>query len=284
MSALQVMIDGFFTAAELVALLFVSPASAIEPSVGPRFATPSAIERARDAHLLSTSFDMRLLGTLADVRVTQNFHNAGTETVNLGGRLPAVDDHTDALRIRRDGYIVDLLQLESGCGDDESDDDDGLQADPMGHVRLAIDEWIADVLQLAPGQSASIELIATQPLARTSTAYRIALPLHAGLEAQALLVDQSDLRFLVVIPHRVAGGTARLTLRPEHAAPQTIELGLSGSPSIAYVFPLASGAALQALAAGAIELETRTSDGIVWSTLPASVRSDAATAVAGSSK
>jgi hypothetical protein len=285
MSALQVLIDGFFTAAELVALLFVSPVSAMEQPRTELASSAQAIERARDAHLLSSSFDVRLLGSLADVRVSQHFRNSGAETINLAGRLPSVDEHTDALRIHRKGRIVDLLRLDSGCGsDEESDENEELQASTFGRVQLAVDESIADALQLAPGETASIELIATQALSHAGATYRLALPTHATVEAQALLVDQTDVRFLVVVPHRAARGTARLTLRPDRAAPETIELGVLSEPSIAYVVPLANRAALQALAAGAIELETRTHDGIVWSTLPAHVRTDFSLALAGASK
>ena len=285
MSALQVLIDGFLTAAELVALLFVSPVSAMEQRRTERTSSPPAIERARDAHLLSSSFDVRLLGSLADMRVSQHFRNSGAETINLAGRLPSVDEHTDALRIHRKGRSVDLLQLDSGCGgDDGSDDSEELQASSAGRVQLAVDESIADALQLAPGETASIELIATQLLSHSGATYRLALPQHVAVEAQALLVDQADVRFLVVVPHRAARGTARLTLRPDRAAPETIELGVLSEPSIAYVVPLANRAALQALAAGAIELETRTRDGIVWSTLPAHVRTDSSLALVGASK
>jgi len=285
MSALQVLIDGFFTAAELVALLFVSPVSAMEQPRTELASSAQAIERARDAHLLSSSFDVRLLGSLADVRVSQQCRNSGAETINLAGRLPSVDEHTDALRIHLKGRIVDLLRLDSGCGsDEESDENEELQASTFGRVQLAVDESIADALQLAPGETASIELIATQALSHAGATYRLALPTHATVEAQALLVDQTDVRFLVVVPHRAARGTARLTLRPDRAAPETIELGVLSEPSIAYVVPLANRAALQALAAGAIELETRTHDGIVWSTLPAHVRTDFSLALAGASK
>jgi hypothetical protein len=285
MSALQVLIDGFLTAAELVALLFVSPVSAMEQPRTERASSSPAIERARDAHLMSSSFDVRLLGSLADVRVSQHFRNNGIETIHLAGRLPAVDEHTDALRIHRKGRIIDLLQLDSGCGgEDESDDSEELRANVAGHVQLAVDESIADALQLAPGETASIELIATQSLARVGATYRLALPKHATVELQALLVDQTDVRFLVVVPHRAARGIARLTLRPHRAAPETIELGVLSEPSIAYVIPLANRAALQALAAGAIELETRTDDGIVWSTLPVQIRTDSSLALAGASK
>ena len=284
MSALQVLIDGFLTAAELVALLFVSPVSAMEQPRTERGSGAPAIERVRDAHLLSSSFDVRLLGSLADVRVSQHYRNSGAETINLAGRLPSVDEHTDALLIHRKGRIVDLLRLDSGCGDDESDDSEELQASTFGRLQLAVDESIADALQLAPGETASIELIATQSLARAGATYRLALPNDVAVEPQALLVDQTDMRFLVVVPHRAARGTARLTLRPDRAAPETIELGVLSESSIAYVVPLANRAALHALAAGAIELETRTNEGIVWATLPALVRPDSSLALAGASK
>ena len=284
MSVLQVVIDGFLTAAELVALLFVSPVSAAEqPSVEHTRSAP-AYERTRELHLISTAFDVRLLGLLADVRVSQEFRNTGAKTVNLSGRLPAVDEHTDALRIHRKGRVFDLL-LDSGCGGKEENDDEDLQADVTGRVQLAVDESIADALQLAPGETASIEMIATQLLSPSHGAmYRLALPALAGVESQALLVDQGDTRFLVVVPHRSARGTTRLTLRPDGAASETIDLGVLSEPSVAHIVPLASRAALQALAAGAIELETRTQDGIVWSTLPTHVRNDASLALAGVNK
>jgi hypothetical protein len=282
MSALQVVIDGFLNAAELVALLFVSPVSAMEPPRAERTSSTSAFERARDLHLISTAFDVRLLGSLADVRVSQEFRNTSAQTINLAGRLPSVDEHTDALRIHRRGRVVDLLQLGSGCGGDEEGEGEDPQADVTGHVQLAVDESIADALQLAPGETASIELIATQSLSLShGTTYRLALPALAGVDSQALLVDQGDIRFLVIVPHRSARGTTRLTLRPDGAASETIELGVLSEPSVAHIVPLANRAALQALASGAIELETRTHDGIIWSTLPTYVRNDSSLALAG---
>ena len=118
MSALQVLIDGFLTAAELVALLFVSPVSAMDQPRTERGPGAPAIERARDTHLLSSSFDVRLLGSLADVRVSQYYRNSGAEPINLAGRLPSVDeqavarvvaDWTTALFVRRD--IAELSML-----------------------------------------------------------------------------------------------------------------------------------------------------------------------------
>ena len=281
MSPLQVLIDGFLTAAELVALLFVSPVSAMEP---PRASAPNAhLERWREPHPVSTTLDVRLLGSLADVRISQHFHNSGNEMVNLAGRLPAVDEHTDALRIHRQGRVIDLLQLVTGCDtDDTADLQADLEANVAGRVQLAVDESIADALQLPPGESASIELVATQLLSRASSTYRLALPAHAAVESQALLVDQPDVRFLVVVPHRAARET-RLTLRPDGAASETIELGAS-DPSVAHIVPLANYAAVHALAAGAIELETRTIDSVVWSTLPMHLRTNSSLPLAVVSK
>jgi len=285
MSALQVLIDGFLTAAELVALLFVSPALAAEPPQhAPTVQVAASRNNARSLQLLSSSFDVRLLGSLADVRVSQQFRNDSGDTVNLAARLPAVDELTDALRIHRSGRIVDLLGIDSGCGDEENDEAEPLQAHATGHAQISIDEVIADALQLAPGESASIEWIATQALARTGATYRLALPAHAVVEAQALLVDQSDARFLVVVPHRAARGIARLTLRPDRGATEIIELGQMSAALTAYIVPLADSAAVKALASGAIELETRADDGIVWSTLPTHVRPDASLALARTSK
>jgi hypothetical protein len=284
MPALQVAIDAFLTAAELVALLFVSPVSATQqPSLG-RIAGIPAYERAREPYLVSTSFDVRLLGSLADIRVTREFRNTGATTINLSRSLPAVDEYTDALRVHRTKRTVDLLQPGVGCGEDEESHDD-LQADMSGHVQLAVDESIADALQLAPGETASIELIATKSLSDSpGGTYRLALPALAGVEPQALLVDQGDTQFVVIVPHRLALGTARLTLRPDGAASRVIELGVWSEASSAHIIPLSSRAALQALAFGAIEIETRTQSGNVWATLRAQVRTDSSLALADLAK
>lgn len=275
MPALQVAIDAFFTAAQLAALLFVAPVSAMEQPSLERAAGAPVYQRAPELHRISTAFDVRLLGALADIRVSQEFRNMSATTINLSGYLPPVDENTDALRIHRRGRIVDLLQLGAGCGGDGEGEDEDLQADVSGHVQLAVDESIADALQLAPGETVSIELIATMALSRSHGAtFRLALPAFAGIESQALLVDQGDTRFVVIVPHPASRGTARLTLRPNGAASETIELGDLSEPSVAHIVPLASQEALRALASGAVELETRTQNGIVWSTLPTHVRTD----------
>jgi len=285
MPALQIAIDAFLTAAELFALLFVSPVSATEQSSLARTAGAPAYESARDLHLVSTSFDVRLLGSLADLRVSQQFRNKSAATINLSSYLPAIDEYTDALRIHRSGRVVDLLQPGFGCGGDEESDDEDLQTDIDGHMQLALDESIADALQLAPGETALIEVIATQSLSRSpGAAYQLALPSIAGIDSQALLIDQRDTQFVVIVLHRLASSTASLTLRPSGAASRVIELGVSSGTSTAHIIPVASREALQALASGAIEIEMRTPDGIGWSTLPTQTRTDASLALATTAK
>ena len=285
MPALQVAVDAFLTAAELAALLFVSPGWASEQPSTRRLADTPVYERAPELRPISSGLEVRLLGSLADIRVSQEYRNTGATTINLSGYLPAVDEHTDALRIHRRGRVVDLLQLGAGCDGGTEGDDEDLQADVNGHAQLAVDESIADALQLAPGDTASIELIATKALSRSHGAtYRLALPALGGVESQAMLVDQGDTRFAVIVPHPSARGTARLTLRPNGAASETIELGELSEPWVAHIVPLASRSALLALASGAIELETRTQDGVVWSTLRTHVRTDSTLAVANAAK
>lgn len=256
MSTLQILKDGLMTAAELAALLFIPPAYAAEAA-----AVPKAQQvRARSLHLNTTVLDVRLLGALADVRVLQTVRNDGDAALDLASALPVDDAPIDALRIHRDGGVFTLAGAD--CGEDS----DAVQ----GHVQLAADEAIAEALQLAPGTDAAIEWITTLPLARTGPHYRLALPSFAGLGPQALLVDQGDAQFLVVVVHPEARGRARLTLRPASAAPTTMELGAldAAGERDAYVIPLPR-TAIEALAAGAIEFESHDVDRVLWATLPA---------------
>lgn len=255
MSAWQVMIDGILGAAELVALLLVSPAAAMEAPV---------------------QVDVRLRGTLADVRISQSVRNDSGRNVNLAARLPAIDEHTEALRIHRRERIVDLLENGEGCGGDDSE----AVAHVAGHARLAIDEAIADAMQLAPGETALIETIATQPLVDVGAgrAFRLALPAHSVIEPRAFLIDQHDAPFLIVIADHAVRGVARLTLRPSRGASEPVELGQLTATPAAYVIPLSGRAALTALAAGAIELEARAGDYVLWSTLAPELRTDASLA------
>lgn len=246
MSAAQVLTDGFLRAAEMLALLLVTPVAASE----------------------SPTLHVRLNGTVADVRVAQTVRNDGAAPINLAARLPEIDEHTDALRIHRRDRVFDLLHVD-GCGND-LDEDEALHV--SGHARLAPDEAIADALQLGPGETALIETVTTQPLDRIGRVYRLTIPPRAATTSRALLVDQPDAQFIVVIADRTARGTARLTLRPARGASEVIELGALSDEPIAYVIPLADRAALTALAAGAIEFEAHASNYVMWSTLPAHVR------------
>jgi len=281
MSAVQVLIDGFVTAAELAALLFVTPAA--EP---PRAETPflaSGADHARPLHLMSSTLDVRFVGTLADVRVSQRFPNDGDDAVDISARMRAADDNTEAMRIRRNGRTVDLMQIDSGCDHEGNSDDAAEAAATAGHARLSLDEMIADAMRLSPGETVATEWIVTRTALNAEGLRRIALPASAVIDAQALLVDQPDAQFVVVIPDRFARGTARLTLRPDHTDAQIIDLAPLNGTAAAYVIPIADRAALHALAAGAIEIETRTLNGIVWSTLPAQIRGPASGTLAHTS-
>jgi hypothetical protein len=285
MSALQILKEGLITAAELAALIFVAPAGASETASEPAAEPAAAAVRAepavrsREAYWMTTALDVHLLGSLADVRISQAIRNDSDSTLDLGTLLPPLDDRTAELRIHRAEGSVDLLSV--GCGEDP-------EAVPAaGHMQLAADEAIADVLRLPPRGSATIELIATQPLTRSGSHYRIALPrTNGGLSPQALLVDQGEARFLVVIVHPAARGEARLTLRPAQGAVQSIELGPLDerlrAANDAYVIPLPRQT-IESLAAGAIEFESRDRDHRLWATLPARVASGAFAIARGNS-
>ncbi len=206
MTALTLLRDGAATAAQLLALLFATPAAAAPPSVAApapmahglqsSSASPSlALRAARDLHLTGSSFDVRLLGSLADIRIVQAVYNTGTRPIDLGTRLPATDEHVERLRIERAGRSVDLVASAfDGCGGDEAAPHDG-------HAQAALDEALADVLALPAGQQATIEVVATDILARQAGAYRLALPATVlPLDAQAVLIEQADSSMLIVVP------------------------------------------------------------------------------------
>jgi len=283
MSALHVMLEGLLAAAELAALLFISPAA------GSEIGAASAVRR-NSAELIANSVEVRVDGAVADVRVNQHFRNRSGARVDLAANLPEVDEYTEALKIHRSGRSVNLLQIDTGCGA-EQDDEDPLSAE-AGHARLQLDEIIADALQLYPGDDASIEIVARIPVQHVGKAFRFALPENADVAPQSLLIDQPDAHFLLIIPHPEERGTARLILRPfyftadaTHSATQpvaveVVDLGeLSSSPT-AYVIPLVDRAQLEALAAGAIELETQTGERTVHATLTLLMRTEASPTLA----
>ena len=252
MTALHLMIDGALAAAELLALLVVPTATASEAAAIEARAT---LEEPVRLHRLSTTVDVRLLGSLADARVAQRVRNEGPTTADLAARLPAVDERVDSLRVVRSGRAVDLL-AGGDCGD----------APVSGHARLSDDEAIADTLQLAPGTEAVIEVGTAQPLVRGGGAYRVSLPVAVDADTPgAALVDQGDSLFLLVVPHRRAPRST-LILRPASAASQVLQLG-AVDPRLAILVPLASRAQLDDLAAGAIELELEDERSTHWTTV-----------------
>ena len=250
MTVLNTMIDGALAAAEMLALLLITPATAAEADK-----RPAALERPLQLHRLSTAVDVRLLGSLADVRIAQHVRNDGPATLDLGRVLPAIDERVDELRVIRGAEAVDLL-AGGDCGDPPA----------TGHARLSRDEAIADALRLQPGAEAVIELVLAQPLVRAGSTYRVALPLHVETDApRALLVEQDDAHFLVVLPHR-RGSAAALTLRPEYGAAEVFSLGAVDA-DVAIVIPLADAGRFDDLAAGVIELEIRADEQTAWSTV-----------------
>ena len=252
MTLLQPMLDGALAAAELLALLFVPPAAAREPATP---AAPLAFEQPVQLHRLSTSVDVRLLGSLADARVVQAVRNASSTTADLAPQLPSVDEHVDGLRIVHGTHAVDLLPVCEG---------DDLPID--GHARLTDDERIADALRLAPGAHAVIEATAVQPLLRSGRSYRVVLPVRVEADApRAMLIDDDDGAFLLIVPHRAASwGT--LVLRPASGEPETLHLGAIDTHHAALV-PLTGRAHLRRLADGAVEFELSDVRGTWWTTL-----------------
>lgn len=254
MTVLHLMIDGALAAAEMLALLFVPAASAAEP---PPVAAHAAVQPPVQLHRLSTALDVRLLGSLADVRVAQRLRNNGSTSADLARHLPVIDEQVDSLRVVLAAQAIDLL-ASGDCG----------EAPASGHARLSGDEAIADALQLAPGADAVIEVVATHPLVRRDGAYHVVLPLELNADApRAMLVDQGDIRFLLVVPHRRAAKST-LVLRPASGAHQVQHLGRV-DPRLALLIPVATRAQLDALADGAIELELDDGDSTYWSTVAA---------------
>jgi hypothetical protein len=275
MTALTLLRDGAATAAQLLALLFAAPATAAPTPAAPTAAAhvkpgteaalPSALLLARDLHLASSTFDVRLLGSLADIRVVQAVHNAGPRPIDLGARLPATDAQIERLRVERAGRTVDLVASDfDGCGGDEADPHDG-------HAQAAPDELRADVLSLPAGQHATIEVVSVEILERQAGAWRLALPATIlPLEAQAMLIEQADRPVLIVVPPIGSRGEATLTLRPDGSAAEVIALGRADGA--AFAIPLADAAALVQLANGAVELEVVGAEQRQWTSLPPSIR------------
>jgi hypothetical protein len=242
---LSLLADGALAAAELVALLFTAPAIAAQPADAAR---PIAL------HRLSTAADVRLLGALADVRVVQRARNDGRRAIGVAPELLAATG-TDSRVIDGDPTI-ELGASAGGC-------DDALSID---RAQLTLDEAIADGLTLTPDAEATLEAIAAHALVPDGGAWRLALPAQLdGRRARALLVDQGDARFIVVVPH-VAARAANLVLRPATGAVERYELGWANAGT-AIVVPLANRLRFDALAAGAIELTLIGDRETLWTTV-----------------
>jgi hypothetical protein len=283
MTALHLLRDGASAAAELIALLFMAPfATATAAESVPPTSTPVAVVAtakdaapspawlaARELHVTGAALDVRLLGMLADVRVVQTVRNDASQSVDLAARLSPPDNGDGRLTIARAGRSI---ELPTEPGDDCSVDDDDPHA---GHVRMALDEALADLLHLPPGERTTVDIGTTATLERLGGAYRFNLPSTiAPLDAQALLVEQPAGATLIVVAPAKAAGVATLTLRPARGPAQDIPLGHTTAGS-AIVVPLADADALVQLAQGAIEIEFRTDNRVLWSTLPSTVRSAA---------
>ncbi len=261
MTLLQSMSEGALAAAEMIALLFAPPALAQDMRIDPN----TVIDRRVALHRLSASVDVRLLGSLADVRVAQRIRNDGAATADLGPHLPAIDGTVDSLRVVRGGRAVELLPA-GGCGDGMADDETSVPSD----------EAIADVLQLGPGQEATIEAAAAVTLTRAEGSYRVPLPIAIHGDApQVAVVDQDDVQFLLVVPHRAAS-SATLVIRSVTGESEWLRLG-AVDPASAALIHLKSRARLLDIAEGAVELELVDAQSTYWATL-AVVRVDARSA------
>jgi hypothetical protein len=271
MPLLHLMLDGALAAAEMLALLAVPPAVAAPAAPAPTAVTavtaePATLHGPVLLHRLSTTVDIRLLGALADVRVAQHLRNDGARTIDLGARLPAVDEQVDALRVVRADGTVELLAA-ADCG----------EASPGGYARLAPDEAIADALQLPPGAEAVVEVIAAQPLQRRAGIYRVALPVAIEADApRATLIDEDGGAYLVVVPHLRATAAA-VTLRPTSGAARRIDVGPL-DPRTAALIPLLGRIELDEVAEGAVEVELAGGGTTYWTTVVAE-RAEARAAV-----
>ena len=115
MTVFETVRQGLLVAAELAALLTVTPAFAEVSEANAAPAMPGAAQRLRTLHRLSTTFELGAMDPIATLRLAQ----ATDEAAAAGPE-------------------------ESDCGGDESADDDD-DDEPSAHVVLEIDEAIADL-------------------------------------------------------------------------------------------------------------------------------------------
>jgi hypothetical protein len=248
MTAFELVRDGALLAAELTALLFVPPADAAPPAA-----------RLHELHALASAVDVRLLDSLASVRVVQTVRNDAPAPLDLAPRLPASDARIERLRVAQGGRTVDLLSQDSECSATESGPHEG-------RAQTTPDELRADLLTLPAGAQATIELVAAAAVQPVDGAVQIALPATSvPLPARAWLLPGSPPRLVIVAPPE-SRGAATLTVRPAHGATEVVALGALSSALV--VVPLPAHLSAAQLAGGAIELETVEAGRVAWTTLP----------------
>jgi hypothetical protein len=258
MNALQLLTDGAGHAARAVALLLSLPLAAqADPT-----ARPPRAPAAHELRVVDAVFEVRVLGRLADLRVVEALRNNGTAPLDLGAHLAAASEDAaiDSLALTRDGRTVDLLAPLGGCGDEESEQ--------ASRTVAALDESIADVTQLAPGEYAALDTVAHATLEPAGAAWRLPLPaMLAPLAAQARDASGPDGPALMIVTPNAAAGEGRLTLRPLGRAARSVELG-TVVPGSALIVPLDDATTLADLSAGAVELEIADGSQVMWLTLP----------------
>lgn len=283
MSAFHVIQQALLTAAELVALLFVTPALAAEAALSHRAASTAVHEQhsARAPRLAIAPseggrFELRLLGSLAELRWTHALENIGSEPIDLTAWLPDTDETIDALRITRGARSVDLLQAAGGC----ELDGDAL----LDHAVLEHDEAIADLLQLPHGETATIEVSAVRTVEGRGKVFRIAAPaLPWAAASYTFVTGAAEPMLAVVLPAAAAPAhaTLLLTLRRAGAAAETFDLGEAGQFGVrtsgdrapgngltaVFIVPLGAHSDFADLAQGAVELEVRAAGTTHWVTL-----------------
>jgi hypothetical protein len=245
MMVLHLMRDGALAAAELLVLLFATSGPAPEP---PAPASRS-IEQWVQLHR-SAARDTRLLGAVAEVRSVSQLHNAGDPIGSHEVATRELDRAADAALVVRWSRVTEPGGAELAAAD--------CHPDPQaGHVRLTEDEAVAAAMWTTPGVEHPARAIA---------------PDEADPAPTGWLIKQGDQAFLLVAPN-VAATSAILALRPAAGSGAMFSLGAVERDTTILV-PLANRQQLEALAAGAIELELLVDGTTLWTTVSAG-RADA---------
>jgi hypothetical protein len=186
MTTLQLMVDGAVAAAELLALLFVSPAHACEPATAHAAAV---FEQPIALHRLSTTVDVRLPGPVAGARVAHAVRNpspADADESPMAGHVRLTEDEwiADALESRR----VAAARIDAGTAQPVALDGPFARLQPPvdgGAPRtILLDAAEGPVLMLVPDRSAARATLVLRPRAGDS----VTLHLGAVDAGKAVLV------------------------------------------------------------------------------------------------